>query len=82
MTSEQREILGGQFQWHTKPSGFAGSPCPVCGCPAKRLKAQHRALTADEGWRQQAFWEKNVSVCFGTMHAREAIRCDADGNRL
>lgn len=80
ITSAERETLGPQFQWHTKPAGHAGSPCPICGCPAKRLKSQHRALTADEAWKARAMWEKNVSVCFGTMRDRQPILCDADGN--
>jgi len=55
-----------QFQFHRKPAGWAGAPCPVCGCPTKRLKASHRALTADESWVLRALWVKRVKVCFGT----------------
>ena len=38
----------------------------MCGCPTKRLKASHRALTADESWVLRALWVKRVKVCFGT----------------
>ena len=55
-----------QFEYHTKPAGWNGAPCPICGCPTKRLKAQHRALTADESWAMRALWIKRVKVCFGT----------------
>lgn len=63
-----------QFEFHLKPSGWTGAPCPICGCPAKRLKAQHRALKADEAHRWGATWIKRVKVCFGTDFSDEAIR--------
>lgn len=63
-----------QFDWHYKPSGWSGAPCPVCGCEAKRLKAEHRALKADEAWKYQAQWVKRIKVCFGTDFSIEAIR--------
>lgn len=66
--------LGPQFQWHRKPAGWAGAPCPVCGCEQKRLKAEHRALTAEESWKRHALWIKRVKVCFGLDFAVEAIR--------
>lgn len=61
-----------QFAWHHKPAGWNGAPCPVCGCDAKNLRANHRALTAEEGWRwspidgRAVLWIKSVKVCFGT----------------
>jgi hypothetical protein len=44
-------------EFHKKPAGHRG-PCPVCGCPAKRLRAQHRALPGGG-------WTKVIKVCFG-----------------
>lgn len=66
--------IPGQFEWHYKPPGWSGAPCPICGCPAKRLKAEHRALKADESWEWRANWVKRVSVAFGTDFSIEAIR--------
>lgn len=53
-----------QFDWHRKPTGWTGAPCPICGCSAKRLKAAHRALAAEETWqtRPLALWVKRLSV--------------------
>lgn len=59
-------------EWHRKPAGWAGAPCPVCGCPAKRLRALHRALRADE-LGQGSLWVKSVKVCFGTDSSMEAV---------
>lgn len=69
--------LGPQFAWHRKPAGWAGAPCPVCGCQAKRLKAEHRALTADEAWKARYRYEKRVSACFGLDRAINPIREEA-----
>jgi hypothetical protein len=60
-----------QMAWHRKPAGWAGAPCPVCGCPSPRLLAWHRALPAEESWRWKGhggpvLWIKRVKVCFGT----------------
>lgn len=66
-------IVESQFQWHYKMRGYRG-PCPVCGCEARRLKARHRALPADEAFRRRVLWEKSVKVCFGTDSSREAIQ--------
>lgn len=73
--SMENEIrnLGPQFQWHRKPAGWAGAPCPICGCEAKRLKAEHRALPADEAFRKRGLWEKRFKVCFGLDMAREVV---------
>lgn len=67
-------ISSPQFEWHYKPKGWNGAPCPICGCEAKRLKAQHRALAAEESWRYGALWIKRIKVCFGTDTSEEAIR--------
>lgn len=74
--------LGPQFQYHRKPAGWAGAPCPVCGCPAKRLRAEHRALTADESWKAQALWVARRKVCFGLDTAVDPIRVNSDGRPL
>ena len=63
-----------QFNWHRKPSGWSGAPCPVCGCESRRLKAEHRALRAEEAWEYRALWVKRIKVCFGTDSSIEAIR--------
>lgn len=69
----------GQFDWHRKPSGWSGAPCPICGCPAKRLKALHRALPAEEMHRRSraqgslVLWVKTIRVAFGTDSSIEAI---------
>lgn len=63
-----------QFSWHKKPSGYSGTICPICGCPAKRLRAEHRALRADEIQDYNALWVKRIKVCFGTDTSIEAIR--------
>ena len=63
-----------QFEWDRKPTGWSGVPCPVCGCPAKRLKALHRALPAEEAWQFGAPWVKSVKVCFGTDSLVEPLR--------
>ncbi len=62
-----------QYTWHTKPSGWSGAPCPVCGCEAKRLKASHRALKAEEAWEYRAQYIKRIKVCFGTDFSTETI---------
>lgn len=62
-----------QFDWHRKPSGWSGAPCPVCGCPAKRLKALHRALPAEESWQWGTLWVKHIKVCFGLDGSVEAL---------
>lgn len=61
-----------QFEWHRKPAGSNGAPCPVCGCTTPRLKAEHRALRASElatvspGRNGNAtLWVKFVKVGFG-----------------
>jgi hypothetical protein len=69
------ESMNAHFEWHRKPAGWNGAPCPICGCEAKRLKALHRALRADElgrGWG--SLWIKSVKVCFGTDTSVEAVR--------
>jgi hypothetical protein len=63
----------GQFAWHRKPAGWTGAPCPICGCPTKRLKAEHRAIPADEGFHKRGLWEKRFKVAFGTDTMREVI---------
>lgn len=67
-----------QFSWHRKPEGWSGAPCPVCGCTTPRLKASHRALTAEESWRwgghgKAVLWIKSVKVCFGTDTSWEPL---------
>jgi hypothetical protein len=44
-------------EYHHKPRGHKG-PCPICGCPAKGLRARHRL-------RDDGRWEKLIMVCFG-----------------
>ena len=61
-----------QFAWHKKPADWSGAPCPVCGCPAKRLKAWHRAMRAGES-KSGALWVKSVKTCFGTDSSIEPI---------
>jgi hypothetical protein len=62
-----------QFAWHKKPADWSGAPCPVCGCPAKRLKAWHRALRAGEPRVPGSFWVKSVKTCFGTDSSIEPL---------
>lgn len=66
------------FKFHTKPSGWTGAPCPICGCPAKNLRARHRALKADEAHHRGAPWIKRVSTGFGMDFAD--VRILADGS--
>ncbi len=66
--------------WHLKPEGWNGAPCPVCGCPAKRLKAEHRALKVSEIKTYSGklcLWKKSVKVSFGTDSTEVWI--DAEG---
>ena len=59
---------GDQFEFHLKPKGWNGNPCPICGCEARNLRARHRALKADELYSQNGaviLWVKRVKVCFG-----------------
>lgn len=68
-----------QFDWHRKPTGD-GALCSVCGCSQSRLKAEHRALRADEisHWNanrvsDRVWYLKLIKVCFGTDTAVEPI---------
>jgi hypothetical protein len=61
-----------QFEWHLKPPK-SGPLCPICGCPAKRLRAVHRALTAKECWEAKGFWIKKIRVAFGLDTSIEVI---------
>lgn len=63
-----------QFEWHRKPTGWSGAPCPVCGCQAKRLRAEHRALRFPENIEYGGPYIKRVKVCFGLDSRREVIR--------
>ena len=65
--------LGEQFNWHRKPEGWGGAPCPVCGCQAKRLKARYRALSADEAWKAGYRYVKQIKVCFGLDWPNEPV---------
>ena len=59
---------GDQFEFHLKPKGWNGNPCPICGCEARNLRARHRALKADELYSHNGaviLWVKRVKVCFG-----------------
>ena len=71
-------LQGAQYSWHRKPSGWSGAPCPICGCPTRRLRAQHRALTAEESWQwgtpgAAVLWVKYIKVAFGTDGTIEAL---------
>ena len=61
-----------QFQWHRKPSGWAGAPCPICGCTTKRLRAEHRAVAFGEN--RTGPWIKRVRTCFGLDFVVETLR--------
>jgi GNAT superfamily N-acetyltransferase len=68
-----------QFEFHLKPPGWTGAPCPICGCDAKNLRAKHRALKADEAHQWGARYIKRVKVCFGTDFSDEAIKTNPAG---
>lgn len=36
-----------KYRWHRKPKGVKG-PCPICKCPSKYLRAEHRSRTKRE----------------------------------
>lgn len=72
-TTGQEISVSDQFEWHLKPSGWSGAPCPICGCSTKRLKARHRALRADEAFDWGGSWLKRVKVCFGTDFSDEVL---------
>jgi len=63
-----------QHEWHRKPAGWPGAPCPVCGCPTKRLRALHRATTFAEQKGGGPLWVKKVKVCFGLDTSVEGLR--------
>ena len=63
-----------QFEFHLKPSGWTGAPCPICGCTARNLRARHRALKADEAREWGVPWIKRVKVAFGTDWSDEPIK--------
>ena len=63
-----------QFEWHRKPAGWAGAPCPICGCTTKRLRALHRAMTFEEQKEHGFLWVKAVKVCFGADVSMEGLR--------
>lgn len=60
------------FAWHRKPIGFNGSPCPICGATADRLRAEHRALPFPEN--VIGGYVKRVKVCFGLDSMTEVIK--------
>ena len=64
----------GQFNWHLKPSGWSGAPCPICGCTTKNLRALHRALKADEAFEWGVPWIKRVKVSFGGDFSDEPLK--------
>lgn len=72
VTGKDLENLGPQFQWHRKPAGWSGAPCPICGCTTKRLRAEHRAVAFGEG--RPGPWIKRVSACFGLDFSVETLR--------
>ena len=61
-----------QFDWHRKPSGYTGAPCPICGVETKNLRALHRAVRFEENLG--CSWVKMVTVCFGTDFVVEELR--------
>jgi hypothetical protein len=63
-----------QFEFHLKPSGWTGAPCPICGCATKNLRARHRALKSDEAHRWGAPYIKRVKVSFGTDFSDEPLK--------
>lgn len=63
-----------QFEFHLKPSGWTGAPCPICGCATKNLRAKHRALKADEAHRWGVPYIKRVKVAFGTDFSDEPLK--------
>jgi hypothetical protein len=71
--SSAEPVVSPQFQWHRKPTGWAGAPCPVCGCTTKRLRALHRALTAEESLVLGTLWIKKIKVCFGLDSTEERL---------
>ncbi len=62
------------FQFHLKPSGWTGAPCPICGCTTRNLRAKHRALKADEAHRWGVPYIKRVKVAFGTDFSDEPLK--------
>ena len=71
-----------QFAWHRNPNpGAANGPCEVCGCAGK-IRAKHRALTADElgTYGKGAFYAKMESRCFGADW--EYVGINWDGNKV
>lgn len=63
-----------QFQFHLKPSGWTGAPCPICGCATPNLRAKHRALKADEAHLWGVPYIKRVKVAFGTDFSDEPLK--------
>lgn len=63
-----------QFEFHLKPSGWTGAPCPICGCATRNLRARHRALKADEAHRWGVPYIKRVKVAFGTDFSDEPLK--------
>ncbi len=63
-----------QFEFHLKPSGWTGAPCPVCGCATPNLRAKHRALKADEAHEWGAPYIKRVKVSFGGDFSDEPLK--------
>ena len=71
-----------QFAWHRNPNpGAANGPCEICGCAGK-IRAKHRALTADElgTYGKGAFYAKMESRCFGADW--EYVGINWDGNKV
>lgn len=31
-------------EWHYRPKGYAGKPCPICQCPDLNVRAMHRVF--------------------------------------
>ena len=63
-----------QFEFHLKPSGWTGAPCPICGCATPNLRAKHRALKADEAHEWGVPYIKRVKVSFGGDFSDEPLK--------
>ena len=81
-TTKPAAKIADQFAWHRNPNpGAANGPCEVCGCAGK-IRAKHRALTADElgTYGKGAFYAKMESRCFGADW--EYVGINWDGNKV
>lgn len=81
-TTKPAAKIANQFAWHRNPNaGAVNGPCEVCGCAGK-IRAKHRALTADElgTYGKGAFYIKLESRCFGNDW--EAVGINWDGNKV